>query len=193
MSTLAVTAITFTAVWLGILTLVVVILVRQTAILAFRQERVGSSTPPADTDGLAVGLPVPPPILAAIPEARSGVTYVLLTSASCTPCRELVPKLVKVRVEEPIIALAPGRPELADSLAALFPPGIRVIRDPQASELAQELKIQQTPFAIEITAGHVTGKSYLRSPSDLRALVNARRAGSRPILVEVREDARNTG
>lgn len=192
MSTITVIAVVFSAVWLGLLTLVVVILVRQAAILGVRLELMNSQ-PPADSAGLDVGRPVPPSVLEGVPEARSGVAYVLLMSAICAPCRELVPRLAKVQVEEAVVALVPGRPEVADSLVTLFPTWVRTIRDPLASELAKALQVQQTPFALEIEAGHITGKSFLHKATDLQVLVKARRSGGRQLpatIVEVIENAR---
>lgn len=85
----------------------------------------------------------------------------LLISASCLPCRELVANIADHRFEQTIIALMPGRDEVANELAALLPPDVQVVRDPQATELADALNIQSTPFVLEVEGGKVVRKSYL--------------------------------
>jgi hypothetical protein len=91
----------------------------------------------------------------------------VLISANCTPCRELVAGIHQHDFEQTIVALVPGREELADELVALLPSGIRAVRDPEATELAQVLDIQSTPFAVEVERGAVTKKAYLYGASDL--------------------------
>lgn len=166
------------AVWLGLLTLVVILLVRQVAVMTGRFEMGMPRFSPA-TDGLVIGKAVPQAVADAIPALNSEVVYIMLLSATCGPCRELVPQFERQHLPEKFVALLAGRAEVAAGLAELLPAWIQVIRDPLATSLAKELEIQSTPFAMEIEGGHITGKAYLYGISDLLRLVEARRSGAR--------------
>jgi hypothetical protein len=79
------------SVWLGVLSLVVVLLVRQIGLLTLRFDQVDLADPPfkPEGDGPELGDAVPPDVIAALPELATEPTYLLLLSATCTSCREL--------------------------------------------------------------------------------------------------------
>jgi hypothetical protein len=180
MSGLAVAALVLAGIWLGTLTLVVVLLVRQIGLLTVRLSVVGQAQAfSLANDGPEVGGNVPEEVAAALPEVGGGRAYVLLISASCTPCRELAAGIRQHDFEQTVMALVPGHEELADELVALLPPGVRVVRDPEATELAQALSISSTPFAVEVERGIVTKKAYLfDGASDLIKFVEAEKVPS---------------
>ncbi len=172
MSGLALTALILVCAWLGVLTLVVVLLVRQIGLLTVRLSLAGEDILP-DNDGPEVGGEIPDEVALALPQLNGERNYVLLLSASCTPCREMAVELGRHSFEPTITALVPGSEKLADNLQALLPSGIQVVRDPEATELAGALEVESTPFALEVEGGTVTKKAYLYSPSDLVSLVEA--------------------
>lgn len=186
MSPLEIGVVALVSCWLAALTVAVVIVVRQVAILGFRLDRVGGRAP-AGADGLDIGRRVPDFVLEALPQTRLGVAYVLITSATCAPCREIAPQLSKIHVPEPVIALVPGGEDLASSLIALMPPWVKTVRDPLAAELSKALQVQYTPFAMEIEAGYVTARAYLHSAADLEGLSRVRRSGERKLPITLRE------
>lgn len=157
MSGLAVAALVSVCAWLGILTLVVVLLVRQIGLLTVRLS-VASQALSVDDDGPEVGDAVPEEVAAVLPD---GQAYLLLVSAGCSPCRDLVADLAGRRIEQNVVALVPGNEEQADQLLALLPPGVRAVPDPGATELAGLLNLHSTPFVLEVAEGTVTGKAYL--------------------------------
>jgi hypothetical protein len=174
MSGLAVAALVLACVWLAVLTLVVILLVRQIGLLTVRLSVVGRQAPDLHNDGPEVGSSVPEEVASALPEVRSERACVVLISAGCTPCRELAAGVRRHDFELTVVALVPGHEELADELAALLPPGVRVVRDPEAHTLAQALTISSTPFAVEVERGVVTKKAYLfDGASDLIKFVEA--------------------
>jgi hypothetical protein len=174
MSGLAVAALVLACVWLAVLTLVVILLVRQIGLLTVRLSVVGRQAPHLHSDGPEVGSSVPEEVASALPEVRSERAYVVLISAGCTPCRELAAGIRRHDFEQTVTALVPGHEVLADELAALLPPGVRVVRDPEAPRLAQALSISSTPFAVEVERGIVTRKAYLYDgASDLIEFVEA--------------------
>jgi len=176
MSALALAALVLVCIWLGVLTLVVVLLVRQIGLLTVRLS-VADRALSVDNDGPEVGSSVPEEV--ALPDLEEERAYLLLISAGCTPCRELVADLGDRRFEQNIVALVPGSEEQASELAALLPPGIRAVLDPEASSLAESLKIQSTPFALEVERGTITRKAYLyEGASDLIGFVES---GNAPV------------
>lgn len=189
MSALGTTALILAAIWMGILTVVAVLLVRQVAILMVRLERAGTNTanlPNYDpmSEGPDVGSQLPPGVARALPELASGTSHIVLLSATCGPCRDIAEglgrsDLTAVRKQGRVVALVPGRAELADGLVAMLPSGVRQVRDPQASELAGELSIQRVPFALRIDGGTVTAKAPpLDSTKDLLQFMELDRVGS---------------
>jgi len=188
MSALAVAALVLVCIWLGVLTLVAVLLVRQVGLLSVRLS-VASQTLSLDDDGPEVGSSVPEDVASVLSDLEEDRGYLLLISAGCTPCRELVVDLGEHVFEQKILALVPGREEQASELAALLPSGIRVVLDPEATELAESLELESTPFAIEVEGGTVTRKTYLHEgASDLIAFVQSGEAAlEKKNFVEITE------
>ena len=158
MSALAVAALVLVCVWLGVLTLVVVLLVRQVGLLTVRLS-MATQTISLDDDGPEVGSNLPEDVAEVMPEGEPA--YLLLISAGCDPCRELVAELGGRRFEQSIMALVPGRQEQASELAALLPPDVRAVFDPEATQLSESLDLESTPFALEVRGGTITRKAHL--------------------------------
>jgi hypothetical protein len=172
MSALAIAALVLVCLWLGVLTLVVVLLVRQIGLLTVRLS-VSSQGSSLDDDGPEVGSAVPEYVASVLLDLEERA-YLVLISSTCTPCWELVADLGEYRFEQKIVALVPGREEHARELAALLPSSIRVVLDPEASRLAESLELESTPFALEVQRGTVTRKAYLHEgASDLKAFVES--------------------
>jgi hypothetical protein len=174
MSALAIAALVLVCIWLGVLTLVVVLLVRQIGLLTVRLS-VASQAFSLDNDGPEVGSSLPEEVTSVVPELMEERAFLLLISSSCTPCRELVADLQgEHRFEQKIVALVPGHEEPAREMAALLPSGIRVVLDPEAARLAGALDLESTPFALEVERGMVTRKAFLHEgASDLVAFVES--------------------
>jgi hypothetical protein len=175
MSTLAIAALVLVCIWLGVLTLVVVLLVRQIGLLTVRLS-VASQAFSLDNDGPEVGSSLPEEVTSVVPELMEERSYLLLISSSCTPCRELVSDLQgEQRFEEQrLVALVPGHEDQAREMAALLPSGIRVVLDPDAARVAGAIDLESTPFAVEVERGMVTRKVFLHEgAADLVAFVEA--------------------
>jgi hypothetical protein len=161
MSTLAIAALVLACIWLGVLTLVVVLLVRQIGLLTVRLS-VAGDTISLDDDGPEVGSSIPEDVASVLPNRGKERAFLLLISSSCTPCRELVADLQgEHRFEQKIVALVPGPEEQARELAALLSSGMRAVLDPEATRLAEALDLESTPFALEVERGTVTRKAFL--------------------------------
>jgi hypothetical protein len=158
MSALAIAALVLVCAWLGVLTLVVMLLVRQVGLLTVRLS-MATRAMSLDDDGPDIGSSLPEDVAEVMPEGDQA--YLLLISEGCDPCRELVAELDGHRFEQKVVALVPGRQEQAGELAALLPPGIRVVLDPEATQLAESLDLESTPFVLEVKSGTVNRKVHL--------------------------------
>ena len=173
MSALAIAALVLVCIWLGVLTLVVVLLVRQIGLLTVRLS-VASQAFSLDNDGPEVGSSLPEEVTSVVPELMEERAFLLLISSTCTPCRELVSDLQgEQRFEEQkIVALVPGHEDQAREMAALLPSGIRVVLDPDAATVAGAIELESTPFALEVERGTVARKAFLHEgAADLIAFV----------------------
>jgi hypothetical protein len=173
MSALAIAALVLVCIWLGALTLVVVLLVRQIGLLTVRLSVAGQALS-VDNDGPEVGSSIPEDVASVLPDLEEERAYLLLISAGCTPCRELVADLGERPFEQDIVALVPGDEGQAGELASLLPSGIRAVLDPEASGVAEALRLESTPFVLEVERGTVTRKAYLyEGASDLITFVES--------------------
>jgi hypothetical protein len=188
MSALAIAALVLVCIWLGVLTLVVVLLVRQVGLLTVRLSVAGEATS-LDNDGLEIGSSVPEDVAVVLPDQAEEQVYLLLISSTCLPCWELATDLAEHRFEQNIVALVPGHEEQAGELAALLPSSMRVVLDPEATRLAGALRLESTPFALEIERGAVTRKAYLhQGASDLIEFVEfGNSAAEKKNFVEITE------
>jgi hypothetical protein len=186
MSALAIVALVLVCAWLGILTFVVMLLVRQVGLLTVRLS-MATQAMSLDDDGPEIGSSLPEDVAEVMPEGERA--YLLLISAGCDPCRELVAELDGRRFEQNVVALVPGRQEQAAELAALLPPDIRVVLDPEATDLAESLGLESTPFALEVESATVIRKVHLYGGAS--ALVEFVESGNareqNPGLVEITE------
>src|SRR5215207_3770698 len=180
MSALAIAALVLVCVWLGVLSFVVVLLVRQIGLLTVRLSVAGQALS-LDNDGPEVGSKVPDEVASVLPNPEEGRAYLLLVSATCAPCRQLVADIGERHFEQAIVALVPGSEQVAGGLASLLPSGIQAVLDPDASRLAEAHKIHSTPFALETANGTVTRISYLYAGApDLTEFVEAKNAAIKP-------------
>jgi hypothetical protein len=158
MSALAIAALVLVCAWLGVLTFVVMLLVRQVGLLTVRVS-IATRATSLDEDGPEIGTSLPEDVAEVMPEKERA--YLLLISEGCDPCRELVAELDGHRFEQKIVALVPGREEQAAELAALLPSNIKVVLDPEAIQLVESLDLESTPFVLEVEDGIVTRKVHL--------------------------------
>ncbi len=158
MSALAIAALVLVCVWLGVLTFVVILLVRQVGLLTVRVS-IATRATSLDEDGPEIGSSLPEDVAEVMPEKERA--YLLLISEGCDPCRELVAELDGHRFEQNMVALVPGREEQAAELAALLPQNMKVVLDPDAIQMVESLDLESTPFVLEVEDGVVTRKVHL--------------------------------
>lgn len=167
MTGIEIAALAVVAAWLGIVSLVTLLNVRQIAILTVRAERVSTVNP--NEDGLPIGFDIPLGVTEAIPDTQTGAIIALM-SATCGPCREVAAELAAISVRDPVTVLLTGSNEPRAAVAALLPAHVAVIEDPDAAHLAGLLKIQSSPFALRMERGTVVAKAYVSEAATLERL-----------------------
>lgn len=165
-------ALLLVVVWGSILTMAVLVLVREIAILRIRLELMGNAASRRN-DGLDLGRPVPAEVLQALPMLSTNRVFVLIVSSICSACVELAPQFRERRLPVEIKVLLTGTGVPADALAAEFPGQFTILRDPLATPLAKALAVQSTPFVLAIEHGRVVGKAYVHTVRDFERLIAA--------------------
>lgn len=185
MSGLEVLALALTAVWLGVLTVVVVALVRQVAVVAVRLEsgtystelregpEIGSDLPQEAVEALASLNGGVPRSASGFGHVSDGPVYLLFVSPSCSPCLRITSDLGRHKLRRPVLALFAGKDRMADEYETSFPPTVRTVRDPVATQLAEALGVSVTPLALQIENDVVTGKARPEAAEDLIRLMDA--------------------
>jgi hypothetical protein len=162
------TALFLVAGWLAVLTLTVLLVVRQVAWISIRVEQRGGTR----LRGPDIGTFLPDDIL---PSLNDDVSYLLFVSPTCGPCLKIASELQTQELGGArLLALFAGQDGIADDFASLFPPEVEIIRDPDATAVAEALDVALTPFTLEVESRVITGKAYLRDVSDLLRLIEAR-------------------
>lgn len=187
MNGLSIVVLGLVGLWLALLTFVLILVIRQIALLTVRLSVNGQAFSLAN-DGPEVGSNVSEEILSTLPVLERKRTHVLLISATCAPCRELVTELSEHRFEPSVIALVAGREELAEGLIALLPSNFQVVRDPQATTVAQALNVKSTPFALTLEDGTVSRKAYMYRPADFVAFAEGTKGSDVPIALYTEVD-----
>ncbi len=170
-------ALALVGVWLLALSLAVLILLREVALLRVRFDLgLGGTRFQVGADGLEIGKPLPEAMRDLLPVAYEAAPfYVLLLSATCTPCRAVVSELRDLMVPAPVTVALSGSGPPADALVELLPPAFGVVRGSTAEDIATLLAVRSTPFVMQLEAGQVTGKAYVRAGADLLRLMETRR------------------
>jgi hypothetical protein len=146
--------------WLLVLTLAVLVLARQLSVVSLRLMRSGGSVEVSE-DGPELGaeLPVRWRNLLAAKEP----TTLLLLSATCVTCRDVVDGLSRMPPARPLAVLLSGTNEVADSMAERLSrlSQVRVLRGELPAEFGTDLQIKSVPFGLVVTDGMVTSKGYV--------------------------------
>lgn len=190
MSWLALSAVVVIAIWLVILTVALMLCVRQIAIQRVRQEQLVRGGAGAGT-GPTVGFSVAPAIAEDRPELARSRALVVVLSGNCANCMQVIdemeagegPSLIG---REDVLLLVTGQDgapsEDAASRLATFG---QVVREPEASQLARSLSMTYRPSALVLEEGVITGTAVLEHAREIDDLLAARAGGAftpRPVM-----------
>jgi hypothetical protein len=162
MSALEALALTLVAAWIGVLSVVIALLVRQVALLTKQVD------PRHSLDGLTVGRRIPRPLADLLPDSSGSV---LVLGSGCAPCLELVNDLRDVDIEHPVVAVIEGEPALAAVLAEKLPSGMRRVTGEEADRAYAALDLQTTPFIFSVDRRQIVFKTPLKGAEDFLSLL----------------------
>lgn len=168
MSTLAVIAMALAGVWLGALTLAVLAMVRQVALVTLRLDRADEAR---DLDGLSIGSAVPDEVASVLPAGAHARTFLLMLEADCGPCRDLADGLHDQRFDERIVAIVAGDETRAASIASRLPETFAAVMGAPAAAAVKALDVATSPFLFLVENGEIAGKNGPRNAAHFRALV----------------------
>lgn len=158
--------------WSGVLTVVVLALVRQVTTVQLALEQRGSGNVDLDADGPRIGATLPESTVELLgdPSADVRPTLVLVASPTCGPCRELLGGLDNERIPAAVrtIALIAGDgPPAAEVRELAGPKFEQVVIGAPARNAAEDLSVHSSPFLLSVVGGVVTGKTYVRTVDDI--------------------------
>lgn len=169
MTQLEVVALALASAWLGLLTFIVLLLVRQLGLIT-----VALATPQAQyEDGLPVGSPVPRDAKEVLPILDRQLAYLLFLSPTCGSCVGLMNEMAtRMFSSASIFAVLPGVTH-DDELTLRVPAAFSQVEDPAATAIAEALQVHTTPYALQVENGIVTGKAIIQDAADLERLIVA--------------------
>lgn len=168
MSTAELIALVTVAIWLAVLTVAIVLVIRQIGLLTVRLTYAAPHSP-ADEHGPDLGTALPEMVRESI-SLNGEATIVVFLSGTCSPCREFISSASPADFEHGTVTLISGREELAGQVADMLPEKARRFLDPVSNEVAKALGIEMVPFGILIVENKIEAKTYLRTADDLERL-----------------------
>lgn len=173
--------------WLGVLTVVVLLLVRQLGLVTLRLDAVGRLAPP-HAAGLEPGTLVPlEPIPTSLRGRLDDELIVFVATATCSGCKEMVAASVDVFSNDsaiPVLAIVPGESNLAARLADQASTAFDVLRDPDATAMADALNLRTTLVALHIKRSIVLGTADVDTPDRLQRFIEASRSDETDRMLE---------
>jgi hypothetical protein len=154
------------AAWLGVLTVVVVLLVRQLGLVTARLSYGPAAT---HADSLELGAAVPAVARFALPPGTIDLGYVVFLSGDCEPCHGFAETLDESLPEQTVFVMT-GDTRAASDLVDHIPGEPAIVRDPLAREITEAFRVSATPLALKLREGVVSGRARLRNAQDLIAL-----------------------
>lgn len=165
MSSLVVTALVAASVWLLILTVGLLLCIRQLGALMVRTELIARGAGGAHAHGAVVGFELSEDLLQSAPILREGRRVVLLLSATCATCEQLVEEFATVgppaRLSLPeelvVLLVQDDGGEAADEAVQAITPYATVLRGPEATQIARGLRLANLPSAIYLLDRRIAG------------------------------------
>jgi hypothetical protein len=184
MTSIEVAAVVLVAAWLSVLTLLVLLLVRQLGLIGVRLAAQGT----APDQSLPIGTPLPAAVTGVLPELADELAYLVFLSSTCSSCTDFARDLDMLDSDAPVRVFVAGVGEATDDLAALVPDQFPTIREPIASTVAEALQIRGTPIALQVERGILTGRAIGTRVEEIRRLLDAyTRSDSQQLATSLRE------
>ncbi|WP_214316807.1 hypothetical protein [Nonomuraea sediminis] len=148
--------------WLILLSIGLLVVRRELAILADRVAATGS----APADGIAIGSPAP---------RFAGLRpddVVLFFFGDCAPCHEMAQEVGRSgEAAEYACVVSDGTvPDSGAGVAGMLPAQARVLTGASAADVRGRYRVHSGPFGVAVSGGLVVAKGILRHPGDLEDL-----------------------
>jgi hypothetical protein len=155
------------AAWLGVLTFVVLLCVRQIGIVQVAiRLGVRDAAAALGSTSLPIGAAIPNDA-AEVLDVRSDARHIVFVSAQCSACRDVLNAAGNFRSTVPVVIAVQGPQPEASEYLKLIPTGARAVVGRDADIVFGAFKVTATPFAVTVDEGFIVGHVYL---SDLRQL-----------------------
>jgi hypothetical protein len=188
-------ALVIASAWLVVLTVAVMLCVRQVGALTVRVQllSVGGA---GGSHGSSLGFRINDVLLRLAPELAAGRRVVLLLSANCTTCASVIDQLerrtlpTELRLPEELVVLLPGSED--DTSIAIVASSLRtkaqVLLDPIATTVARGLRMANVPSALLIEDTVITGNlAFVNEVQDIDRMVGSMSLDAAPDeIVETR-------
>lgn len=186
MSDLGVVALVLVSCWMAVLSIAVLLLIRQVGLTTVRLDRIRDVRAPVN-DGLDVGKAAPEAVVDLLPETASAPTYFLVLGSLCAPCRELLADLRPDDLTHTTFALIGGREDIKDDVVSLVPMGMRAVTGEAGAAALRALEVSTTPMAFEVRDGTITGKAMLRGAQHFLSFVGESAGATKSPKLEIEE------
>jgi hypothetical protein len=153
------------AIWLAVVSLVLLLVVRQVGLMTVRLSFAAPNVS-ADDVGVPAGTSVPHDV-AHLVGGNSSAGILVFMSGTCSQCRSIASALSDREVSPSMVFLIAGVPSKARLVGEMLPSRARRLFEPEASNVANALAVDTVPFALRISAARVGAKTYLQSAADL--------------------------
>ncbi|HVC86313.1 MAG TPA: hypothetical protein VNC40_02685 [Gaiellaceae bacterium] len=151
------------SVWMVVLTVAIMLCIRQLGGLTVRLELVARGGG-GYAHGASVGFRISDALIRLYPDLGRGRRILVLVSSTCTTCARLIEEFRQfgpppaITAPEELIALVAGHEEQqANQIVETLEGMAAIIREPLATELARGLRLANVPSALLIDDGLITG------------------------------------
>ncbi len=179
MNPLEIIGLVVVAVWLGVLTLTVLLLTRQLGVILARLQDVGVGVASMG-QGVQIGERVPGEVKDLLAVKRSNL--LLMITTRCDACSAVVEGLSGTDPGVAIVTLIPGDAETATMLSRSLHPAFTLVQDPEASMVAEQIRLNAAPYVMEIKDGVVTRKSFVQGPNHLLEFIGHEKERPKALL-----------
>lgn len=154
------------AVWLILLTVAVLVQLRQITLLTMRLTPRDAN----DRTYLTLRQPIPDIVRTMAPDLIGSEGYLLHLTPSCESCMALVDDIGEAGLGAPYVAIVSGPEDEAATIAARLPTASQVITGGAAETVKASLNLRRAPLAVRIENGRITGWSVVKTRRDFLRL-----------------------
>ena len=159
-------------VWAMVLTVVILLSVRQIALLTIRLNIMNSVGIGDIATGGELGRNVDTPLIREHVFTLGDTVTVFALDSNCNSCHDLLYELPREPYNKSsVMCLLTGSGPALDSLRASVPEWLHIVDHPLATQLGHDLELSTTQVALKIIDGRLIGRARIDGPADLEDLL----------------------